>query len=249
MTENVDYAVFGSGILLAKLGAGGAIAFGALQDVSLEINAKTEALRGQYQFPLEQARSEMDVTAKAKFGYISGAIYASLYFGATPSTGTVKMAYNEAASIPATPGPYTVVVANGANYEDDYGVTYASSGDPLQWVASAPAQGEYSVDKTTGTYTFAAADEGVGVQITYTYKSATAGSTIVVPNNLQGVQPQFGLLLQRSYNGEGERILLPNCIAGKLTLPTTMGKFAISELDISAFGPNGTSPITIYTDQ
>lgn len=248
MTENVDYAVFGSGILLAKVAGGGAVAFGALQDVSLEINAKTEALRGQFQFPLEQARSEMDASLKAKFGYISGAIYASLYFGATPIAGTVKMAYNETGAIPAAT-PFTIVVANATNFVDDYGVTYASSGDPLEWVDENPAQGQYSVDLATGTYTFAAADEGVSVQITYTYKSSTAGSTIAVPNNLQGVQPVFGLLLQRSYNGEGERIFLPNCIAGKLTLPTSMGKFAISELDLSAFAPNGTSPFTIYTDQ
>lgn len=249
MSENVEYAVFGSGILIAKPAGGGAIAFGALQDVSLEINAKTEVLRGQHQFPDEAARSEMDVTAKAKFGYISGSIYASLYFGATATTGTVKMAYNEPATIPATPGPYTVTVVNAANFSDDYGVTYTATGDPLQEVASAPAQGQYSFNSTTGVYTFAAADQGAGVQITYTYKNTAAGSTIIVPNNLQGVQPKFSVLLQRSYNGVGERILINSCIAGKLTLPTTMGKFAISELDLQAFAPNGTSPFTIYTDQ
>lgn len=245
-TTNLNYASFGSGILFAKIAGSQPVAFGALQDVSLEINAKTESLRGQFQFPLAQARASMDMSAKAKFGYISGPIYSELYFGASATAGTTSLAYNEAHSVPAPSGPYTVSVTNSATWVADFGVTYAATGQPLTPVASGPAQGQYSV--AAGVYTFAAADDGAAVLINYTYTQADVGSTLIVPNNLQGVQPVFACLLQRSYNGVGERFLLSNCIAGKLTLPTSMAKFAISEMDIDAFSPNGGSPLSIYTD-
>lgn len=247
-SQNANYASFGSGILIAK--ASGAnqqpVIFGALQDVTLELSGKTDKLRGQTQFPLAVARSEMDITAKAKIGYISGPIYTSLYFsGATASAGTTSLAYGEAHSVPAAT-PFTVTVTNSVTWTGDYGVVYAATGIPLTPVASGPTQGQYSV--AAGVYTFAAADASAALQITYAYTSNTAGSTIVVPNSLQGVQPVFSVILQRSYNGTGERFLLSNCIAGKLSLPTQMAKFAISEVDFEAFSPNGGSPLTIYTD-
>lgn len=247
-SQNANYASFGSGVLIAKASGSNqqSVIFGALQDVTLEISGKTDTLRGQSQFPLAVARSEMDITAKAKIGYIAGPIYTSLYFsGATPTSGTTSLAYGEAHPIPAST-PFTVAVTNSATWTTDYGVVYTATGVPLTPVASAPTAGQYSV--AAGVYTFAAADTGLAVQISYAYTQTAVGSTIVVPNSLQGVQPVFSVILQRSYNGTGERFLLSNCIAGKLSLPTQMAKFAISEIDFSAFSPNGGSPLTIYTD-
>jgi hypothetical protein len=246
MSQSGNYASFGSGILIAKTSTG-IVPFGALQDVQFEITGKNEKLRGQYQAPLLVARSETDYTAKAKMGYISGPVYSQLFFGVTPTVGTVHLAYGEAQSVPAAT-PYTVLVTNAAKFVEDFGVAYANSGVQLQPVTTTPQQGQYSVDAATGTYTFAAADEGVALLISYTYSDATNGSTIVVPNQLQGVQPVFSVILSRSYNGTGERFLLSNCISSKLSLPTQMAKFGISEMDMDAFAPNGTSPLSIYTD-
>jgi hypothetical protein len=66
---------------------------------------------------------------------------------------------DEAQTIPANPGPYTVVPVEA--FYVDIGVKYASNGTALTKVASAPAVGQYSVD-SDGTYTFAAADQGSG---------------------------------------------------------------------------------------
>lgn len=73
----------------------------------------------------------------------------------------------EPASVPATPGPYTVQTIE--TYLSDLGVKYASSNLPLAKVASAPIAGQYSVDNNTGIYTFAAADQGVAVLLSYAY--------------------------------------------------------------------------------
>ena len=245
MSQTAQYASFGAGILIAKTAAGVPVPFGALQDVALEIAGKNEELFGQYQAPLLVARSQTKYSAKAKMGYVSGPVYSQLFFGVTPSTGTTSLAFNEAHNIPAAT-PYTVTVTNSATFVADFGVTYAATGVALTPVASGPTTGQYSF--AAGVYTFAAADAGLAVNISYTYTAASVGSTMVIPNQLQGVQPVFSVILQRSWNGTGERFLLSNCIASKLSLPTSMAKFAISEMDFDCFAPNGGSPLTIYTD-
>ena len=244
MSQTANYASFGSGVLIAKT-ATGVVPFGALQDVNLDIAGKNEELYGQYQAPLLVARATVKYSGKAKTGYVSGPLYSQLFFGVTASTGTTSLAYQEPHSVPAAT-PWTVTVSNSATFVADFGVTYANTGVQLEPVASGPTQGQYSF--AAGVYTFATADASAAVLISYTYTTAAAGSTIIVPNSLQGVQPVFSVILQRSYNGVGERFLLSNCIASKLSLPTAMAKFGISEMDFDAFAPNGGSPLSIYTD-
>lgn len=247
MSQTGFYNSFGPGLLCAKGIASGSqpIVFGALQDVQIKISAKNDLLMGQGQFASAVGRGSMTIKGTSKIGALSASIY-NLMFGTTPSTGTTLVNYAEAHNIPAST-PYTVTVTNSATFVADYGVVYTATGIPLELVASNPAQGQYSV--SAGVYTFAAADTGVAVQITYTSTSSTTGATIQVPNSLQGVQPVFGILQQRSWNGTGERIALPYCIASDLTLPTAMSKFGIGQFDFDAFSQGGTaSPIQIYTD-
>lgn len=247
MSQTGFYNSFGPGLLCAKGVASGSqpIIFGSLQDVQIKISAKNDLLYGQGQFPTAVGRGSMSIKGTAKVGAISASIY-NLMFGTTAAAGTVSIAYAEAHSVPAAT-PFTVTVTNSADFVADYGVVYTATGIPLQLVSSAPAQGQYSV--SAGVYTFASADASAAVQISYSYTSATTGSTIQVPNNLQGVQPVFGILAQRSWNGTGERLALPYCIASDLTLPTAMSKFGISQFDFDAFSQGGTaSPIQVYTD-
>lgn len=74
----------------------------------------------------------------------------------------------EPKSIPATPGPYTVTVAEAATFSIDQGVVFAG-GAALTKVSANPAAGQYAVDADTGIYTFAAADQGKAVVISYGY--------------------------------------------------------------------------------
>lgn len=71
----------------------------------------------------------------------------------------------EAAAVPATPGPYTYAVqAPLGPWGSDVGVSYAT-GVALTKVTGTPAVGQYSV--AAGVYTFAAADQGAAVLISY----------------------------------------------------------------------------------
>ncbi len=75
----------------------------------------------------------------------------------------------EAHTVPVTPGPYTVTVANAATFSFDGGVTYAN-GTAFKAVLGTPATaGEYSVAMATGIYIFNAADQGASIIINYGY--------------------------------------------------------------------------------
>src|SRR5438270_4281365 len=149
--------------------------FGILQDVQIDWDWSTKELWGQFQFPLDIARGQGKIAGKAKFARIFGAIYGDLFFGQTPAAGQLPIAENEAATVPAST-PYTVTVANAANFADDLGVFYASgasAGNRFTRVTTPSAAGQYSVNLATGIYTFAAADAGAALLLSYLYNSTT----------------------------------------------------------------------------
>ena len=237
---------FGSGILYATPSGANAtpIQFGALQDVSVDLSRTIKSLYGQGQQALAIGAAQLKATGKAKMGFINAKIYSDLFYGVATSVGTVVLAQNEAASVPAST-PWTVNVVNKTTFTTDLGVTYAG-GAVFTKVASAPTVGQYSV--AAGIYTFAAADVGAPVLISYEYTSAATGTTLAVGSVLQGVQPIITVDLYRGYNGVGERHRFWACVVGKLSIPTKMADFGIAELDFEAFTDASGRFHTIYTD-
>jgi len=219
--------------------------FGILQDVQIDWDWTTRELWGQFQFPVDIARGQGKITGKAKFARIFGAIYGDLFFGQTPATGQLTIAENEAATVPATT-PYTVTVANAANYVDDLGVFYAagaSAGNRFTRVTTASAAGQYSVNLATGIYTFAAADAGASLLISYLYNS-NAGRKLVLTNQLMGYTPTFKATFYTTKTTQGTpaglALVLNACTATKLSLPTKTDDYEIQQFDFSAFAdPTG----------
>lgn len=248
MSGITQLGTFGSGILYATPSGANAtpVQFGALQDISADLSRTIKSLYGQNQQPLAIGAGELKATGKAKMGYINAGIYANLFYGVPISSGTVSLAQNESHSVPAST-PWTVTVTNGATFAKDLGVTYAN-GNALTQVASGPTVGEYSVNTTTGVYTFAAADANAAILISYEYTVASSGSTVTVNSVLQGVQPIITIDLYRGYNNTGERHRFWACVCSKLSMPTKMADFAISELDFEAFLDSQNRFHTIYTD-
>lgn len=237
---------FGSGIMYATPSGANAtpLQFGALQDISADLSRTVKSLYGQNQQPLAIGGGEIKASVKAKMGFINAGVYASLFYGTSTSVGTVSLASNEAHSVPAVT-TYTVTVTNSATFSKDLGVTYAN-GNPMTQVASAPSVGQYSV--ASGVYTFAAADASAAVLISYEYTSASSGSTVAVGAILQGVQPIITLDLYRGYNGTGERHRFWAAVCSKLTIPTKMADFGISELDFECFLDSQGRFHNVYTD-
>jgi len=152
----------------------------------------------------------------------------------------------------AIPGsPYKVTVQNAGIVSGDAGVKYASSGTALTNVASNPSTGQYAV--SAGVYTFAAADSGAQVTISYNFGAHTetvyadqtvssyAGDRI---HSAVGGVPAGGLALATaSVDGAGNilsvtdaRVYNPSLTLQGLRLPALK---ASSGLNNACFDTNG----------
>ena len=221
--------------------------FGTLQDVSLDISGDVKQLYGQKQFPEAVARGKCKITGKAKFAAINGKMFNDLFFGQPMGTGMIKTALDESATVPAT--PFTVTVANSAQFKQDWGVRYTTTGVPLTKVASGPVQGQYSINTSTGVYTFAAADTGAAVLISYTFTAATAGTQLNITNQLMGFAPTIQVLLETVYNLNQFSVLLYSVVASKLSFTTKQEDFIIPEFDFEAFANASGQVIDIYSNE
>lgn len=227
--------VFGSGVLIGTDQNGVSINFGLAQEVSLDISTSTKALFGQYNFPVAIGSGTRKMSGKAKLARISGQALGRLFFGVTPSAGVTQTQFGEAAAVPAST-PYTYSTTNHSTFVADQGVVYASTGLPLTKLASGtPAQGQYTV--AAGVYTFAAADEGVNVLISYTYTVSATGESIAVNSALIGPSVTFSANLFASDPTTGKQfsLLLYNCVADKLSFGTKLEDFMIPEFDFQCF--------------
>ena len=232
---------FGTGVLYGLPNAGNTAAnptpyqLGILQEMSVDFKADLKKLYGQSQFPVAKARGKIDVTAKGKIAVLDPGLLNQLYFGQGQTTGMTIMAVNEAATIGSgSPPVYTYQVANNTTFETDYGVTNALTGAQLENVSGTPASGQYSVNLATGTYTFAAADAGIGVLISYTYSSSTRGATITLTNQLMGYAPEFRAFLFNSFQSKLFGLELYSCTMGSVSIPTKQEDFWMSDIDFDA---------------
>ncbi len=83
----------------------------------------------------------------------------------------------ESATVPAAPGPYSVTAAVPFGpWASDSGVTYAN-GLALTPLAGNPSAGQYAV--ASGVYTFAAADAGANVLLSYGFIPAAINNACI----------------------------------------------------------------------
>ena len=237
MTTPFD--VFGPGMLICQrtdVTPATPLNVGYAQEFSADFAGNIKELYGQNQFPLDAARGTIKVTSKIKAAVCSGLAWNTLFFGNNFSAGTINAVYNEGpTAIPTT--PYTITVANGAQFDSDLGVLNYATGIPMTKVASGPTAGQYSVATGTGVYTFSSADQvsGVSVVITYTYKQTAVGQTLTISNQLLGVSPIFQLDYYTARNGKAMLARFYQCQAAKITLAAKLEDFMMPEFEVHMF--------------
>lgn len=226
--------MFGAGSLWGTSTATGStpIQFGVLQEVSFDFSVTTKELFGGKQFAQAIRRGTIKVSGKAKSGAISGALFNSLFFGQTGSTGQLLISQAETSAIPAT--PYKITVINTATFVADLGVKYTATGLPLTAVTGVPTAGQYSVT-SAGVYTFAAADTLLSVGISYSHTNATGGTVTTITSQLLGTTPIFSLVFNGVDNGKQVTYTFPKCTASKLSFGTKLEDFALPEFDFMVF--------------
>ncbi len=201
--------------------------FATMQDVQFDLQFTTKQLYGQNQVAIDIRRGQAKFTGKAKFAQINGAMLNDLFFSQTATTGLLLSAVGEAGIVSAT--PFTVTVANAATFDTDLGVVYAATGTPLTRVASAPAQGQYSV--AAGVYTFSSTDTGASVLIDYLYTAATGGTKVALSNQTMGTTPTFMGVFSTTASGKSVTLKLNLCTSSKLSIQTKIEDYTIPELD------------------
>lgn len=227
---------FGTGLLFTvPAGANPTPTFyGALQDVSVDFSFDWKQLYGSFQFALEQARGKGKIDIKASIGRFDPVLFNQIFFGQTTTTGEIRNSAREAGTIPGT--PYQITVANGGTFATNLGVYDTTSGKWLTVVASGPTTGQYTVNSTTGQYTFAAADTTHVLQFYYTYSSSSTGTTLAFTNPLMGAGPLSTLYLI-NYNQTTNKYLylkFPAVLSSKLSLPLKLDDYTMAGLDYGA---------------
>jgi hypothetical protein len=227
------------------------IRLGAVQEVGLDFSGDIKELYGQLQFAVVIARGKVKVTGKAKGAVINGQALNTLFLGQGIVAGTQGAVYtdNTGTVVPGTPYQITVTPPNAGTFVQDMGVVNAS-GIPMTAVASAPTTGQYAVSGA-GVYTFAAADTGINMFISYQYTATVAlAKKLHVQNLAMGAAPIFGAYFVGAFQGKRFLVKIYNAVSQKLTLLSTkIDDYNIPEFDFSAQADSSGNVADIYTQE
>lgn len=208
-----------------------------LQDIAVDMSVDLKELHGEKRFAVAVGHGKGKIEVKGKYGDINAAAI-GLYLGASAKTGLKAMITQAAATVPAT-STYTIdstslAGVSGVTFVTDLGVYYAADGVQFTRVATAPAAGQYSVNTTTGVYTFASADASKDVLISAEFKKASGGTYFDIKNNAMGLTPKFALLLQNQYDGNRLLLKLNSCTSSSFGLPYKNDDWAMSDFNAKA---------------
>ena len=203
---------------------------GVVQSTSVDISYDLKELYGRGQFAVDAARGKGSIKCKATMGRINGALLNSIFFGGVVTEGGITaVAQTINGEVVAT--SVTPVVPNSGTFVKDLGVTDAKA-IPLKRVASAPVAGQYSVDEATGVYTFATADVGKTVFISFKYSATVAGAKSGVVSNLDmGYTPEFSVDLFRDYKGKFFGMEFFRCVSNKLAFSSKQDDYDLPEFE------------------
>lgn len=243
---------FGSGVLFLTPNAGNLPThptpqqLGILQEVQVDFKGELKKLFGQKQLPVAAARGKLDVTIKGKFAALSPTAFGQLYFGVDTATGMNRPVYLESHAPAASVAPtHTTTVI-------DLGVINGDTGQAMTKVASSPTIGQYSFTAATAgptpaAYVFNAGETATKVLLNYQWPD-TAGTTLVLNNQLMGFAPQSTALLYNNFRNNTYCVQLNSIIFGSLSVPTKLDDFWISDFDATAFTDATDTLGSIFSD-
>lgn len=241
---------FGSGVVWLTPSGGNEAAnptpkeLGTIESASVDFTGTLKELIGFNQFPDDVAVGEKKISGKIVMGRIDIGTFNQVFFADTSADGTTSAQYNEPDTIPAS-GPATVTVTppSSGTFVNDLGVIFsggANAGKRLDRLTSGtPATGQYT--QSGGTYTFATADAGLGVWISYTYTVSGSGTTVQFNSHPMGYGPVLSIDLLWGY--QGGYTGAPNALGihlyaariSKLTMAAKNTDYVKPEMDFSAF--------------
>ncbi|MDQ9009036.1 hypothetical protein RFI36_04675 [Acinetobacter gerneri] len=204
---------------------------GVLQSTSVDISYDLKELHGRGQFAVDAARGKGSIKCKATMGRINGALLNSIFFGGVVADGGIDVVTQtiNGEVVPAG-GKVTPIVPNAGTFIKNLGVTN-SKAVALTRVSGVPETGQYSVD-AAGVYTFATADVGKTVFISFKYSATVAGAKSGLVSNLDmGYTPEFAVDLFREYKGKFFGIEFFRCVSNKLAFSSKLDDYDLPEFE------------------
>jgi hypothetical protein len=219
---------------------------GGFQEAAFSSSADTKMLYGPNQYPIAVGRGKGKTDLKVKAAQVSVDKWNAMYIGQPLNqTAGVLAAYIDTLGtvIPTTPFQITPVTTYAAYLEGttpvfsyDLGVQDGNGNAYVQH--ATPTTGQYSL--AAGVYTFAAADAGKTVFISFVYTATNAAGGKNVYLNVSNVQmgqaPTVQIDLQAAY-GTGGQVLVTmfQAIATKIDIATKLDDFAVPNMEFDGF--------------
>ena len=227
--------IFGSGYFYAipNITNPNPTAFGATQSISCDFKRDLKYLHGTEQLPIENASGKVTVSGKVEMATVNGRLINDLLLGGSMASGENQVVIGEQHSIPPT-GPYTITIAppGSGTFGQNLGVKYTATNVPLVQVASGPTTGQYS--QSGAAFTFAPADEGLGITFDYSYSESSTGQTVTMTNQAMGKTGNFTSVMAMNFGTEQNTIQLNNCMSGGWSLATKLDDFAMPSFEYGA---------------
>ena len=206
--------------------------FGIIQNVTVDITASVKQLYGENIFPEAIGVGTHAITGSAAFAKWNTDLLPKYAFGTEMASGN-QARIEEAGAIPSVT-PFTEVVTQAATYLRNIGVIDVASGNHMKRVDTGPATGQYSVNETTGTYTFAVADAGKAIIVRYDSQQTT-GQSFQMVNRRMGQQYPFTLSLANDFQGNAYAFTLYQCVFTKLGLAFKNDDFGVPTVEFQCF--------------
>lgn len=219
-------AVFHSGIIFLQDKNGVYRRGPTVQEISLDAKAGTKELMGENVFAEAFGRDNVKITGKFKLGKSNLPFTNAAFFNQTVTKGATsgrEMVLDEAGTVASG----TVTVAAGAAIAEDLGVVNPATGDAYTPVASAPAAGQYSVNLTTGVYTFNTSENGTA--LTFSYVKKVPGQILTLNNELAGEAPTFRLIASNKFQSQTKLICLESCVSDSFSFAWKTGDFSMPD--------------------
>lgn len=225
-----------------------------IQDVTIDVAGDIKELRGQNQFPDDTATTDKKLTGKFGIGRKDLTMFNQIFYADTISSTGQSVSPNEVHTIPATPYQVTVAPPASGTFLVDLGVYYQATNVEFINVPSTPAVGQYSVNTSTGVYTFAAADTTVPVVISYAYTLTGHGATYQVSNQTIGYGPIVELWIVDQYqplvvssDNIYNVIRIYSAKVNKITIGNKRADYSIPEVDWAAYANSAGRVLDMYS--
>lgn len=201
------------------------------QSLDLSFSGDVATVFGNQSFAKATAGTTKTVTGTITLGEFQPEFVSRYLMGATKTVGRHKQV--EDIVVLASAGEPATVTYVAEDFNRDLGVV-SRLGVKFTRVESSPAIYEYSLDETTGTYTFNTAQANLEVSIRYAQFLENDGSRFVIKNTLMGSTPAFRLETVGMFQGKGYGIILYNCVATSYSQSNTNDGFALPTFEFSA---------------